>query len=86
MSRLLIALIRWYQRAISKNTPGVCRFSPTCSAYAVDAIVWYGAGRGTLKAVWRILRCNPWGGHGYDPAVKRIIYPLHGAPLSDGGK
>ena len=75
MSRVLIALIRGYQRLISKNTPAVCRFSPTCSAYAIEAIRWYGAARGTLKAAWRILRCNPWGGCGFDPAVKRVPYP-----------
>lgn len=80
MSRLLIALIRAYQRYISKNTPGVCRFSPTCSAYAIDAIRWYGAGRGSLKAAWRILRCNPWGGHGFDPAVKRVPFPARRTP------
>ena len=77
MSRLLIALIRFYQRCISPHTPAACRFSPTCSQYAIEAIRWHGPFIGFFKAAWRILRCNPWGGHGYDPVIKRISFPLH---------
>ena len=71
MKKLLIGLIRLYQRAISANTPPTCRFTPTCSAYAIEAIQRFGAIRGTGLAVWRILRCNPWGGHGYDPVPEK---------------
>lgn len=71
MKKLLIGLIRLYQRAISANKPPTCRFTPTCSAYAIEAIQRFGAIRGTGLAVWRILRCNPWGGHGYDPVPEK---------------
>lgn len=63
----LIAPIRFYQRYISPLTPPACRFTPTCSQYAVEAIRKHGPVKGLLLAVWRILRCNPWGGSGYDP-------------------
>ena len=71
MKKLLIALIRFYQRHISANTPPVCRFTPTCSAYAIEALERIGVLKGTGLAVWRILRCNPWGGHGYDPVPEK---------------
>ncbi|MEM6688995.1 MAG: membrane protein insertion efficiency factor YidD [Planctomycetota bacterium] len=67
MSRIFIALIRFYQIGISPLMPGVCRYSPTCSSYAIEAIKKYGAIRGGWKAVRRICRCHPWGGSGYDP-------------------
>ena len=63
----LVGLVRFYQLAVSPHLPASCRYTPTCSAYAVIALREYGAVRGTILAVWRILRCNPWGGHGYDP-------------------
>ena len=63
----LVALVRGYQLAISPWLGASCRFTPTCSQYAVLALRDYGAVRGTVLAVWRILRCNPWGGHGWDP-------------------
>lgn len=65
--RLLIGLIRFYQVAISPWTPPSCRYTPTCSSYAREAIELHGAGRGTWMAFKRFLRCNPWGGWGYDP-------------------
>ena len=65
--RLLIAPIRSYQRFISPLTPPSCRFTPTCSQYAVEAIRKHGPIKGLLLAIWRILRCNPWGGSGYEP-------------------
>lgn len=65
--RLLIGLVRGYQLILSPHLPASCRYTPTCSAYAVEALRRYGAVKGTLLAVWRVLRCNPWGGHGYDP-------------------
>lgn len=64
---LLIQPIRFYQRFISPLTPATCRFTPTCSSYAIQAIRKHGPFKGLALAVWRILRCNPWGGSGYDP-------------------
>ncbi|MDE5924869.1 MAG: membrane protein insertion efficiency factor YidD [Muribaculaceae bacterium] len=70
-SRLLILPIRFYQGAISPHLPASCRFTPTCSQYAVEAIRIHGPGRGLWLAVRRILRCHPWGGSGYDPVPPR---------------
>jgi putative membrane protein insertion efficiency factor len=67
LGRFLIAIVRLYQAAISPWTPPACRFTPTCSAYAIDAIGAHGAARGTWLSLRRIGRCHPWGGHGYDP-------------------
>ena len=64
---LLVMPIRFYQRYISPHTPPACRFTPTCSQYAVEALRKHGPIKGLWLAVWRILRCNPWGGSGYDP-------------------
>ena len=64
---LLIQPIRFYQRYISPLTPPTCRFTPSCSNYAIQAIRKHGPFKGLALAVWRILRCNPWGGSGYDP-------------------
>lgn len=67
MKKLLILLIRFYQGAISPHFPPACRYTPTCSQYAVEAITRYGIFKGGLLALKRILRCHPWGGSGYDP-------------------
>ena len=64
---LLILPIRFYQKFISPLTPATCRFTPTCSHYAIQAIRKHGPFKGLALAMWRILRCNPWGGSGYDP-------------------
>lgn len=64
---LLLQPIRFYQKFISPYTPPSCRFTPTCSAYAVEALRKHGPIKGLALAIWRILRCNPWGGSGYDP-------------------
>jgi len=67
-SLVLLALIRGYQIFISPlNPPGTCRFYPTCSHYTYQAIYRYGALRGTLMGIWRILRCNPFNAGGFDP-------------------
>ena len=63
----LIGLVCLYQLVISPHLPASCRYTPSCSRYAVQALDRYGAVKGTILAVWRVLRCNPWGGHGYDP-------------------
>jgi putative membrane protein insertion efficiency factor len=52
--------------ALNHNRPA-CRFEPSCSEYARDAIAEHGFARGVAMAAWRVARCNPWGGHGYDP-------------------
>lgn len=66
-SALLIIPIRFYQGAISPMLPRSCRFTPSCSQYAVEAIRRHGPLRGLWLAVKRICRCHPWGGSGYDP-------------------
>jgi putative membrane protein insertion efficiency factor len=63
----LVALIRFYQVAISPWTPASCRYHPTCSAYALEAVRAHGAAKGGWLALRRIGRCHPWGGSGYDP-------------------
>lgn len=67
MSRLFIALIRIYQYAVSPWLAPRCRFHPTCSAYAVEALRKHGANKGGRLAIRRLMRCHPWGGSGYDP-------------------
>ena len=64
---LLLLPIYFYQRCISPLTPPSCRFTPTCSEYAVQAIRKYGPFKGLYLAVRRLLHCHPWGGSGYDP-------------------
>ncbi|MDD4655208.1 MAG: membrane protein insertion efficiency factor YidD [Bacteroidales bacterium] len=63
----LVLLVKCYQICISPFTPPSCRFTPTCSQYAVEALRKHGPLKGLYLAVWRFLRCNPWGGSGYDP-------------------
>lgn len=64
---LLLLPIRFYQVVITPYTPPSCRFTPTCSEYARQALIKHGPVKGLALAIWRILRCNPWGGSGYDP-------------------
>ncbi|MCI6702264.1 MAG: membrane protein insertion efficiency factor YidD [Prevotellaceae bacterium] len=64
---LLLLPIRFYQTAISPLTPPSCRFVPTCSEYAKEAITKHGPAKGLWLALRRLLRCHPWGGSGYDP-------------------
>lgn len=68
MKKVLLLLIRFYQRCISPFLPRRCRFYPTCSAYAYEAIAKYGAAKGGLLALKRLLRCHPFNhGSSYDP-------------------
>lgn len=71
MTRLLVALIRFYQKHISAHTPGHCRFIPTCSNYAIQALQTHGVIKGLLLTLWRILRCNPFGKFGFDPVPEK---------------
>lgn len=64
---ILVLPIVFYQKCITPYTPPSCRFTPTCSEYARQAILKHGPFKGLALAIWRILRCNPWGGSGYDP-------------------
>ena len=64
---LLLLPIYFYKGAISPLTPPSCRFTPSCSTYAIEAIRRQGPLRGLYLAIRRILRCHPWGGSGYDP-------------------
>ena len=75
LARILIGLVRFYQLAISPWTPAACRFTPTCSAYAMEALGQHGAARGLWLAFRRIARCHPWGGFGYDPVPDRAPRP-----------
>jgi uncharacterized protein len=63
---VLLAPVRVYQRAISPALPARCKYHPTCSQYAVDAVRRYGVLRGAVLAAWRLLRCNPWSHGGVD--------------------
>ena len=67
MKSVLIFFVRLYQRFISPLIGPHCRFTPTCSQYAVEALQKHGAIKGSILAAWRILRCNPFGKAGYDP-------------------
>ena len=69
MKRVLISMVRFYQRRISPLKPGrsSCRFIPTCSVYAIEALETHGFFKGTALSVWRILRCNPFCKGGFDP-------------------
>jgi putative membrane protein insertion efficiency factor len=67
MKALLIRMIRWYKKNISPSLGPHCRFDPSCSEYAAEAIEKYGAGKGMYLALRRVLRCHPFGGSGYDP-------------------
>ena len=79
MRRLLIGLIRAYQRLVSPLLGQHCRYLPSCSEYAVMAIEEWGVLRGTALAAWRILRCHPWSAGGLDHPPRRKQDPLiHG--------
>jgi len=64
---LLVALVRVYQLVVSPHVPRSCRYTPTCSEYARQALQKYGAIKGSVLALHRLARCGPWGGHGHDP-------------------
>jgi putative membrane protein insertion efficiency factor len=83
---LLVGLVRAYQLVLSPHLPSSCRYTPSCSAYAVEALQRYGAVKGTILSVHRVLRCNPWGGHGHDPPrwfgepAEEAPHPAHEPP------
>lgn len=68
MKKLVLALIKLYQKYISSNFfKGVCRFTPSCSQYTYEAIERYGIISGSLRGIWRLVRCNPFNDGGFDP-------------------
>ncbi|MDR2148204.1 MAG: membrane protein insertion efficiency factor YidD [Tannerella sp.] len=67
LAKILSLPILFYRHFISPLTPASCRFVPTCSEYALQALQKHGPFKGSLLAIKRILRCHPWGGSGYDP-------------------
>jgi putative membrane protein insertion efficiency factor len=74
--------IRLYQRLVSPALPRRCKYHPTCSAYAVQAIRTYGILRGVVLAGWRLLRCNPWSHGGFDPVDQQRLFRPRAAPRS----
>lgn len=73
MKQLLLKLLHFYQKHRSPLGTGCCRFTPTCSQYAVEAITLHGALFGLLLTFWRVLRCNPLCKGGYDPVPQRLF-------------
>ncbi|HZV56156.1 MAG TPA: membrane protein insertion efficiency factor YidD [Sphingobium sp.] len=71
IARLLILIARFWQAVPSRILPPSCRYMPSCSQYAIEAVERHGAIRGGWLALKRLLRCHPWGGHGYDPVPDR---------------
>jgi len=73
--RAVTAPIRVYQRFLSPALAPRCKYEPSCSRYAVQAIERYGILRGSVLAAWRLLRCNPWSHGGYDPVEHQRLFP-----------
>lgn len=77
MKTVLLLLVKFYRRVISPLKKPCCKYYPTCSAYALKAIEMHGALKGTVLAVWRVLRCNPWSLGGVDDVPERFgLYTL----------
>jgi putative membrane protein insertion efficiency factor len=74
MAAIALAPIHLYRHLISPALPRRCKFEPTCSAYAVEAVRELGVVRGTVLAAWRLVRCNPWSHGGYDPVEARTLF------------
>ena len=73
-TRLLVGLVRVYQWVLSPLLGDRCKYHPTCSQYAIDALHEHGATRGTVLAAWRVLRCNPWSAGGVDHARDQRLF------------
>jgi putative membrane protein insertion efficiency factor len=71
---LLVWGVRGYQTAVSPLLPRSCKYHPSCSQYAVDALRQFGAGRGAVLTAWRLLRCNPLSYGGYDPVERQRLF------------
>ena len=75
LRRVLILIIRGYKRFVSPFLPPACRYLPTCSVYAIEAIERHGTAKGLWLGTKRICRCHPWGGSGYDPVPEKSEPP-----------
>ena len=73
---VVVAPIVVYRRVVSPALPRRCKYEPTCSRYAVDAVREFGILRGLVLAVWRLLRCNPWSYGGYDPVDAQRVFRI----------
>ena len=73
MKKLMLKMIRFYQTKISPTTPPRCKYYPTCSQYALEAIETFGAFKGFFLALWRLLRCNPFSKGGIDPVPEKKV-------------
>ena len=84
---IALAPLRLYSRFISPALPRSCKYEPTCSAYAMEAIRELGVVRGSIVAGWRVLRCNPWSHGGWDPVSERTLFRSAGSvtPEPPGG-
>ncbi len=71
MKAVVLAALRFYKAAVSPMLPPACRYTPTCSEYAMEAVERYGVGRGGWLATRRLLSCHPWSRGGYDPVPER---------------
>lgn len=81
-----LAPIRLYQRFVSPVMPRRCKYEPTCSAYALQAVQELGIGRGSIVAGWRLLRCNPWSHGGWDPVSGRGLFRAPGPDAGEHGR
>ena len=79
MKSLLMRLLRIYKRWFSPALTPACRYLPTCSEYALEAVERHGCWRGSLLTAGRLLRCQPWGGSGYDPVPASFLFSPYGA-------
>lgn len=77
LQAVVLAPIRAYQRLISPALPRRCKYYPTCSAYAIEAVRELGVVRGAILACWRLLRCNPFSHGGYDPVEAQTLFRRH---------
>jgi uncharacterized protein len=86
MRTLMLTVLAAYQRWVSPQLPAACRFTPSCSEYAAEALVRHGVLGGTLLTLWRLLRCHPLGGRGLDPVPEHFGCRAHSAVrgISDG--
>lgn len=82
LRRAVTAPIRLYQRVISPGLAPRCKYEPSCSHYAVQAVERYGILRGLVLAVWRVVRCNPWSHGGYDPVEHQRLFAPRGSSAS----
>ena len=74
VAAILLAPVRAYRRFVSPMLPARCKYHPTCSAYAIEAVRELGLLRGGILAAWRLARCNPWSNGGYDPVSARRLF------------